>query len=162
MSEKATVHIGSPKSMKISELIEDFDLYPRGDVNSQNISYIAEAMIAGETMPPIVVDQKKRIIDGIHRKRAHNKVNDEDSSIAVIQKTYKTDADAFLDAARLNSAQGPHPSWPRDDGVRLNSFDRAHCALKAASLKISHEDLASALHIAPEKLVDLSGHLHSR
>ena len=62
-----------------------------------------------------------------------------DAEHDVIEKTYKTDADLFLDAARLNAAHG----------LRMDTHDKAHCVLQAITLGIDDASIAMALSVEP-------------
>src|SRR5688572_13414948 len=59
------------ETIKASELVEDFDLYPRGDVDGTHVLSLVQALEAGVELPPIIACKKtKRIVDGFHRRRA--------------------------------------------------------------------------------------------
>jgi hypothetical protein len=134
--------------IKATSLVIDYNLYPRGDVDSQNIHYLTRALEAGHKLPPIVVERKtKRIVDGVHRWHAHRKFSGKDDvEIECIQKDYRNEKEFFLDAARYNNAHG----------VQLTTFDRVKCVIKAKELKISNKDIADALAITPKQLVKIS------
>jgi len=130
----------------IGKLVIDFDIYPRAEVDSQHVAYLAEALRAGNTLPALIVEKKTyRIADGVHRYRAHMQVFGADHEVEAIEKTYASDAELFLDAARYNSGHGRI----------LTMFDRTHCLLKADQLKIEPDQIASALQITIEKLGEL-------
>lgn len=137
------------RKLKATEVVVDFMLYPRGDVNSHNVSYLVRALEAGYKLPPIVVDQKsRRIVDGVHRWNAHRKfTGKEDCEIECELRSYKNDAEMFLDSARRNAKHG----------VSLSTFDRVKCILRAAELGIGTDDIADALCMTVEKV----GNLHA-
>ena len=57
--------------VEIARLVLDESIYPRHSVNSANIAAITEAVLAGETMPPILVNrQSLQVVDGFHRVHA--------------------------------------------------------------------------------------------
>jgi hypothetical protein len=119
-----------------SELIVDFSLYPRGDVDSQHISYMVRSLEAGDTLPPIIVD-------GVHRWNAYRRWSGKDDvGIDCVLREYKSEADLFLDAVRLNARHG----------AALTTFDRAKCALRARELQISQASIAEALFMTPDRL----------
>ena len=131
---------------KAAELIFDFDLYPRNNVDSQNVRYIMDAMKTGIEMPPVVICAKsKRIIDGFHRVKAAIRLNGDDAKIQVIEKTYANEADLFVDAMRYNAAHGS----------RLDSCDRTRCILISEKLNIPKESIAGALNMSLDKLAAL-------
>lgn len=135
------------QKMKATELIVDYMLYPRGDVDTQHIGYMVRSLEAGHALPPILVDRKsRRIVDGIHRWHAYRKWSgNDDVEIECILKEYKNDAQLFLDSVRFNATHGS----------ALTTFDRTRCLLKAEELKISDEEIADALHLTVEKAGEL-------
>lgn len=136
-----------PEMVPASELVEDFDLYPRKDVDSQHVSNLVEALAADVELPAIIADRKsKRITDGFHRRRAWiRQAGNEDALIPVVFKDYKTDGEMFLDAMERNSAHGR----------RLASFDHVRCAMMAAKLKLKPATIAAALRLTTQKIEDL-------
>jgi hypothetical protein len=145
------------RNVRLSELVLDFAFYPRAEVNKQHIGYMLEAHNAGTEFPPIVIDKKsKRVIDGFHRHGMYKRALGDDATVEVIEKTYKNQQAMLIDAMRMNSAHGRV----------LSTFDRSRCILLAERLKITHADIASALHITAEKVGELRtervGALHAR
>ncbi len=124
------------KTMKVSLLVLDFDLYPRQQIDSHHVGEMVAAEEAGVKFPPIVIDKKsKRVTDGWHRVRMKQRLYKENAEIEVIEKTYRNEREMFLDAIRLNASHGRN----------LSSYDRAHCALRAGELGIKDDVLAGAL-----------------
>lgn len=129
-----------------AELVLDFDLYPRSNVDSHNVRTIVDALAAGAELPPVIADKKsKRVTDGFHRVRAHLQHFGPDAEIDVIEKVYKDEGAMFLDAMRYNAAHG----------ARLDPNDRTHCVIIAERLSIPLDAVAGALNMPVEKL----GHL---
>jgi len=127
----------------LSELVFDFDIYPRGSVDSHHVSEIAEAMRAGSEMPPIVIDTKsKRIVDGFHRARAYLQLHKPDHKVQCVEKRYRTEKELFLDSARLNASHGR----------ALTQHDKAHCLILAEKFGITPEKMAEALNITPARV----------
>lgn len=134
------------KTMKAAELVLDFDLYPRNNVDQHNIKNLVDALAAGAELPPVIIDAKsKRVIDGFHRVRATIRFGGDDATIAVIQKTYRNEGDMFLDAMRYNATHG----------AKLDSCDRTHCVIIAERLRIPMEAVAGALHMPADRLGEL-------
>ena len=133
------------RTMKAAELVLDFDLYPRNNLDAHNVRCIQEAMALGVELPPVIIERKtKRVVDGFHRVRAKLK-QDPNGELQVIEKTYKNDADMFLDAMRYNATHG----------ARLDPCDRTRCVLIAERLSIPMDAVAGALHVSEDKLGDL-------
>lgn len=133
------------QKVKIAELVLDYAIYPRNNVDDQNVRYIMDAMNAGEVMPPVIVDRKtKRIVDGFHRTIAARRMNPE-GEIAAVFKEYRSEGELFLDAIRYNAKHG----------ARLDSADRTRCLLMAERLSIAPEAVAGALNMPIDKLANL-------
>lgn len=134
------------KEMKAAELVLDFDIYPRNNVDAFNVKSIVDAMVAGMELPPVIIDKKsKRVVDGFHRVRAKIRLYGDDAKITVIEKTYKDDGDMFLDSMRYNASHG----------ARLDPCDRNHCVIIAERLGIPLDAVAGALHMPTDKLGSL-------
>ena len=128
---------------KASDLIEDFDLYPRASVNAQHVSEMATAIEAGAILPAIVIDKEsRRIIDGVHRRRAQIKLYGDNVEVVCEERVYGDKKEMFCDAMRLNSGHG----------INLTTFDRAHAIGRATELKIDEELIAKSLNITIERL----------
>lgn len=126
------------RKLKLSELVLDFDLYPRASIDTYHAGELQRAVEAGSELPPIVIDKKsKRIIDGFHRQRVYSRLYGDDAEVDVVEKTYKNEKEMFLDAARLNAAHG----------LKMDTHDKAHCALRCITLGIDDADIAAALHV---------------
>jgi ParB-like chromosome segregation protein Spo0J len=92
-------------TVPIEQIVEDFNVYPRTMVSGPHTATIRDAMQAGEKMPPVILDKKSmRIVDGFHRYRAHKQLKHE--KVECELRPYKTEADLFADAVRLNATHG--------------------------------------------------------
>jgi len=135
------------KSYMLSELVLDFEIYPRADVDSRHVTYLVEAISAGAEMPPIVIDQKsKRIVDGFHRYKAYCRMNGDEFMVEVVEKKYGSEREIFLDCVRYNAAHGRV----------LSTFDKTHCLIRAEQMGIAPEDIASTLQITVSKMGELT------
>lgn len=138
--------MSKPAMIRAAELVEDFDLYPRPDVDSQHVSQMVEALEAGVELPAAIADRKsKRIVDGFHRKRAWIRWGGPDVEVPVIWKDYKNDGELFLDAMACNSGHGR----------RLSTFDKVRCAVIAGNLKLEPARVAAALKLTTERVSGL-------
>lgn len=134
------------KTYKLSELVLDVDMYPRGGVDSHHVGEIADAIQAGADMPPLVICKaSKRIADGFHRWKAYRRIYGEDHEVQCIEKTYRDDAELFIDAMNYNAAHGR----------ALTQHDKVHCLLLADKLKIEPEVVAGALKITTSRIGEL-------
>ena len=132
--------------MKVSELLLDYDLYPRDRIEPYNVNQMVEALKAGRELPPIIVDRKSlRVVDGFHRVRAYQKLYGLDAEIPVELRDYKDDAQMFTDAVRLNA----------NHGRQLSTYDRARCIARAESLKLEPEVISSMLNMTVERIAEM-------
>jgi ParB-like chromosome segregation protein Spo0J len=130
---------------KAASLVVDFSLYPRNSISSMHVNDIAEAMLKGEPMPPVVICKNTlRIVDGVHRTRAAIKI-DPEAKINVIAKVYANEQEIWRDAMRLNAKHG----------LRLSHYDFARCAVRSTELGLTPDELASDLCLTREKLDSL-------
>lgn len=129
--------------VKVSSLKLNYNLYPREELDENNITRMIEALKAGVSLPPVLADKKTKIvIDGFHRREAYRLLYGEKSEIAVIYKEYTNIKDMFLDAVRLNASQGK----------TLGQNDRIHCQAIAKSLRIKPDFIANVLSITIENV----------
>lgn len=134
-------------TLKASELIEDFSIYPRNSVFDGYVYDIAEALRAGTVFPPLVACSKtKRLTDGFHRRRGKIVVYGDDAEVEVMLIDFASDADMVRDAIARNAVHGR----------RLTTADIARCALLAKKFRIGREQLADLLHITRDKLKDIT------
>lgn len=136
------------REIKLSELILDYNIYPRREVDAHHAAIIQEAIEGGAVLPPMVIEKKtKRVVDGFHRHRAYRRISRNDSNFVVtcIEKTYRSEAELFLDAMRYNA----------EHGRALTKFDRTHCVLLAQQLEIADKDIAKVLHIQVDAVQQL-------
>lgn len=127
------------KKVKAIELVFDWNLWPRyqsEDLDSTNIRRLKSAIVAGIKLPPVIVNCKdNRIIDGFHRVTSYLSLYGDEAEIEVEYRDYKTEADMFVDSAKLNNQHG----------LPLSPRDRAHVILKAHKFKIPIPIIAEAL-----------------
>lgn len=133
--------MGTTKKIKAILLVLDYNLWPRqteDGVDSTNLNRMKAALRSGYKLPPVIVNTTdNRVIDGFHRVKAALSVFGDDVTIEADFRTYKSDAEMFLDTLRLNAHQG----------LPLNSKDRAHSILRCRKLKLSPAAIAEVLHV---------------
>ena len=130
----------------ISDLILDFNLYPRTQISPVNVTNLAESISAGFDIPPIKVDrQSKRVVDGFHRVEAFKRLKLE--KIPVIFKDYPSEAEMFADAVRCNSTHGK----------QLSTYDQKRVIAKASELGLEREKICEILRITIDKLERIKG-----
>lgn len=132
------------KTVRAVELVFDWNLWPRsevGDLDGTNLRRMKDAMLAGVKLPPVLVSRKdNRIVDGFHRVDATLSLYGDEGMIEVIYKDYASDAEMFLESARVNNQHG----------LPLSPRDRVHVFLKARKMKIPVPAIAEVLGMDPE------------
>lgn len=134
------------ESVPLGELIEDWSLYPRHQVDPTHVADLARALRASQPLPPPIVDAaSKRIVDGIHRARAWRRVLGATGAVLVELRHYDSEQDMLLDAIRLNAVHGR----------RLGKDDRVRCVALAEERHIAPERIAVALCVEAEVIPTL-------
>jgi len=144
-----TATLPKPKlaQLRLSELVLDWDLYPRQNVDSQHVGNLCDAIRGGASLPPIIVDAKsKRVIDGFHRYRAFRREFDGDPVIGVELREYASDREMLLDAIRLNASHGR----------ALTKQDKTRCLLLAKKYRVAVKMVAQALCMRPSDIKALA------
>jgi len=128
-------------TVNVAELVLDWSLYPRQEVDGMQVGRLVEAIQAGESLPPMVVDEKSlRVVDGFHRLHAYQRAKAE--KVRVNLRSYANDPEMFLEAVRLNARHG----------VPLSPQDQARTLILADHLEITREAVASALAVRLTRL----------
>jgi hypothetical protein len=136
----------SKATVKLSELVEDFDIYPRHSVDSAYVSELARAIQAGVTLPLARVDKKtKRIVDGFHRVRAWRKVLGRGGEIEVDLRSYASEQDLLKEAIELNAAHGR----------KLDQQDRSRSALLLERHGVTVKEIAVVLRTTEQRVQEL-------
>jgi hypothetical protein len=122
----------------------NYGLYPRQQADSHHINEMRQAVAAGVKLPPIIIDKKtKCVIDGFHRLLLW--ISLKYTKVSVVEKTYRNEAEMFLDAMRYNA----------DHGRALSTYDRAHSVIVAAGLGLADDAIAGALLVTVERVCEL-------
>ncbi len=133
-------------AIRLAELIEDMNIYPRHRVDTGHVSDIARAITAGHLPPPPVIDEvSKRITDGVHRCRAWRKVLGPGGTIEVELRTYPDEVALLVDAIRLNSAHAR----------KLDAHDRTRCAILLEDRGVPEAKIAVTLHTTEPRVREL-------
>lgn len=132
------------EDIALASLVEDFTLYPRHNVDDTHVSDLARALASGARLPPIIVDAaSKRVVDGVHRRRALLKFLGDGAIVPVEMRTYENEAALFLEAVALNSVHGR----------RLDRHDQTRIVLKLREFGIADQVISIILHV-PEPIVE--------
>jgi hypothetical protein len=126
-----------------AELVEDLDLYPRLRVDALHVARLAEALSAGASLPPIVVDrQSRRIVDGVHRRRAYLRVYGPAATVPVEWRDYASEAELLADALRLNAGHGR----------ALTTAEHVRAAILAERVGLDRKTVAECLSVREQVL----------
>jgi hypothetical protein len=133
-------------TVKLADLVEDFDIYPRHSVDSSYVSDLARAIQAGDQLPLVRVDKKtKRIVDGFHRTRAWRKVLGRGGEIDVDLRTYASEQELLKEAIELNAK----------NGRKLDQQDRSRSALLLERHGVTVKEIAVVLHTTENRVQEL-------
>jgi len=133
--------------LPLHELVWDWTIYPRHDVDGSVIANLERAMRAGVTIPPILVEKtSKRIVDGWHRAHAWRRVYGDTAEIPVVLASYPNER-ALLEAAIAPNATHGRP---------LDSQDRTRSVLMLRKLGASDEEIAVVLSTEPRQVMKLA------
>lgn len=137
---------GNLPVLRLGLMITDDSVYPRHSVDGSHVAELARAIVAGNDIPPIVVDKPSlRIVDGVHRMQAWTRVLGRGGEVEVEYRTYPDDTALFLDAISLNSAHAR----------KLDAQDRVRCALLLETQGVTIPGIASALHTTEVRVREL-------
>ena len=114
----------------------DDECYPRQAYDRSHAARIADAIAAGQEIPPIVLEHGTNVcVDGFHRCRAFFRIFGKDAVIPCVYRKFKNRRELILEAARLNATHGKS----------LSTCDRAHFGAIARRNGIKDADAALAL-----------------
>lgn len=134
------------RTVPAASLVLDHAVYPRHEINDDNVRSLARAIEAGTSLPVIVAQTKtNRVVDGWHRLKATLKVLGADAKITAEFRTYPDEASLLEEAIRLNAGHG----------ARLTRYDQARCSILAEEMGLSEDRLAVALHLTLDSVRDL-------
>jgi len=133
-------------TIKLAELVEDYEIYPRHAVDSSYVSDLTRAIQAGETLPLVRVDKKtKRIVDGFHRARAWRKVLGRGGEIEVDLRTYANEQELLKDSIEANAKHGR----------KLDQQDRTRSALLLERHGVAVKEISVVLHTTEARVQEL-------
>lgn len=136
-------------TIALANLVEDLDMYPRTQVSQVNVANIADALRAGKTIPPPIVDRKsKRIVDGVHRCRAYRKVFGPDIAIEVDMRSFGSDTDIFTTAVTCNVGHG----------LQFQEFEKRRITLRLQDMGADDTTIGAVLNIPPDRVRKITLH----
>lgn len=137
---------GKLVTRKFSELVFDYRLYPRSQVDSVHVTDLIRLSESGVEFAPIVIcEQSNRVVDGFHRSHCYERRWGANVEIECLAKRYADDQALFREAVRYA------------DNVlkKFTAFDRAHCLVVAEQLGIDPEQIAKDLRMTMDEVGEL-------
>src|ERR687889_2415968 len=132
------------KTLPIDQLVEDYRLYPRSEVDGSTVEQFREALRAGAKFPPIRVCSKTlRIIDGFHRKTAY--AREQATHVLCSLEEVSDDVDLFRRAAQANAGHGR----------RYSVDDYATAVRLAKRLGLTREQISADLFLPLDRVEKL-------
>jgi len=99
---------------KIDDLVLDWTIYPRRDIDYSIVHRYAKALRAGSVFPPVKIGLfagKKIIVDGVHRTESRRVLDIDYVDCAILP--FESEAELFAEAVKCNSNHG-RPFRPVD------------------------------------------------
>jgi hypothetical protein len=132
------------KTLPIGDLVEDYHLYPRAEVDGATVEQFREALRAGAKFPPLRVCSKTlRIIDGFHRKTAYER--EHATHVLCSLEDVSDDVDLFRRAAAANASHGR----------RYSVDDYATAVRLAKRLGLTREQISTDLFLPLDRVEKL-------
>ena len=129
--------------LQAAKLTWDQAIYPRTDISESHVGRLADSLRVGETLAPILVDKNSnRIVDGVHRWRAHRRVLGDTCEIECNIRDFADEKELFLAAVEANSAHG----------LPYSGFEKTKCILVAQEMGINREQIGQVLKIPFSKI----------
>jgi hypothetical protein len=132
------------KVEKIADLVLDWRLYPRKEIDQQVVETYAKALQAGSVFPSVKVALfrgRKILIDGFHRVSSRKLLNIDYIDCSIL--SFQSEAEMFAEAVWLNSSHG-------------KSFTRAELKANIRRLKrykINVNDIVSICHVPASEII---------
>lgn len=133
-------------NVEAASLVVDLTLYPRLQVDGTHVSRLAEAIRAGETLPPVLAEvTDHRVVDGVHRVKAALRAGGLGARISVQFREYADDAERFMAAVDANSRHGRG----------LCTVDRVHSLIRGQQLGLTDTQLSRVMGVTVERIGEL-------
>lgn len=120
-------------------LVHKDEIYPRGNIDSYNVSKLRQVLRDGGELDPPVVDEKTlTILDGTHRARALVLERGPEYEIAVDLVRCRNSVEMGLLALKLN----------RKHGKQLDTYDQVTWVARMKRLGAKQKDLLDAMGVS--------------
>jgi hypothetical protein len=128
--------------MRLGDLVIDMSFYPRAGINWTHVEDLKNALLSGTTVPPLIIERSsKRIVDGIHRYNAYDKLYGEEFDARVEERDYRDENELWLAAVELNASHG----------LSYTTYDRRLILVEAEKRGISKDVVSHVLKMPIEK-----------
>jgi hypothetical protein len=140
------IRVAEVVQVRIADLVEDWTILPRGEnsLSAAHVARLADALEAGEVLPPITIDEaSRRIVDGIHRVRAHKRLKRE--MIPAVCKVYASEMEMFADAVRLNRAHG----------LPLDRYDVRRAVIRLMEYGLKPKEISDITRVSLQRIDEI-------
>src|SRR5918912_2365176 len=132
------------RTIPMGQLVEDYRLYPRSEVDGATVEQFREALRAGAKCPPLRVCSKTlRVIDGFHRKTAY--AREHATHVLCALEEVSDDVDLFRRAAQAKASHGR----------RYSVDDYAAAVRRARRLGLTREQISKDFFLPLERVEKL-------
>lgn len=129
--------------MKLNEINQDPTLLSMRPVNTVFVSRYRQAYRQGADFPPIIIDQKNRIISGNHRFTALVQEFGDEHGVDVIKKKFKSDKDRLEFFAQENTKHGN----------ALDGISKKRISLALIKEGATQEDVARIFDVSVKRVI---------
>lgn len=134
------------EQVKLSEIVEDMAIYPRGSVSEVRVADLMYALDAGDTLPlPLIDRATRKTVDGVHRIHAYRKRLGGEGMIDVEVQEFPGDLEMIKESARINHLHG----------LPLGRYDQRVAYLKIKQFGGTDEEAAAALGVTQTRLLQI-------
>lgn len=132
------------EKINISDLIMDWNIYPRHEESSVKVTEYFNALQAGAVFPPIRVDNEtQKVVDGFHRLRVHKRAKLDE--IEAEFYSFESEAEMVFWGIR----------WNVQHGLRLSRYDQSRCLNIGRIYGLDDGEIAEALCLTIDKITKL-------
>ncbi len=140
-------------AISLASVVIDMAIYPRAEYSEATVTRYAEAISAGETLPPIVLETgTHRLLDGMHRYKAHRQLGREE--IDVEHHDIPSGQPPKLYAAGLSSRHG--------DRISRKDLEQVVRDVMSSNPDCSMQTIARSLGVTRQTVGKWGGDINER
>ena len=128
--------------VRLGELVIDDGILPRAALNFAHVDTLKNAVLAGESLPPIIAERStRRVVDGLHRYKMYVQLYGEGHEVEVDFRDFADDNELWLAAVAANATHG----------LAYTTYDRRRILVEAEKRGISRDVISTAIRMPVEK-----------